>query len=154
MKTPETIISLVLISTGLLFCFFSLRVGIGRINNPGPGFIPLISGCVLIVLSVCTMLFEGKPGRKEQSEPKTFKGMGSSLLLPVSVLCSLLVYALVLEILGFVLSTFLFLTFLFMTSKKRNWKVALGASILITVCTCLLFGYLLDVELPQGFLGF
>jgi putative tricarboxylic transport membrane protein len=154
MKTPQTIISLILIMIGLLFCFFSFRLGMGRINDPGPGFIPFVTGCVLILLCLGTMLFEGKPSRKVESEPKPSKGTGLGWVLPASVLISLLIYALVLEILGFVLSTFLFLTFLLMMSEKRSWRVALGVSILTTASAYFVFSYLLEVGLPQGFLGF
>ena len=154
MKTAQTIASLILIVIGVLFCFFSLRVGLGRINDPGPGFIPFVTGCALILLSLGTIFFEGKPGRKEESESKPPKETDSGWVLPASVLLSLLIYALVLEFLGFFLSTFLFLTFLLMMSEKRSWKASLGFSILTTGSAYLVFGYLLEVGLPQGFLGF
>jgi putative tricarboxylic transport membrane protein len=153
MRTSETIISLFLITVGFLFCLFSFRLGMGKINDPGPGLIPFVSGFILIILSLATILFEGKSRKKTESETTTPKGFGVESIRPASVLISLLIYALVLETLGFILSTFLLLTFLFKMSEKRTWKASLLVSIITTISTYILFCYLLDVELPLGLFG-
>ncbi len=153
MRTPENIISPLLMVIGLVFCLFSVKVGLGRVKDPGPGLIPFVSGCVLIGLSLCTMLFEAKPGGEKDGKARPDK-IGVRLGLPVLVLICLLIYALLMETLGFLMSTFFFLTFLFKMSEKRSWKVALAASILTTASSYALFGYLLEVGLPEGFLGF
>jgi putative tricarboxylic transport membrane protein len=154
MKTPEIIVSLLLILISLLFCFFSLKLGIGRINDPGPGFIPFLTGSVLILLSLCTMLFEGRRSRKAGSKPNLFKRSGLGLAPSLLVLISLVIYVLVLDLLGFGTSTFLFLTFLFTISENRSWKVALGASIITTASAYFVFIYLLEIGLPKGTFGF
>ena len=154
MRTPETIISLILILISSLFCFSSLKLGMGSIKDPGSGFIPFLTGCSLIALSLFIVLSEGKATRKAGSKPRLFKRIGLGLPPSLLVLISLFIYILVLETLGFILSTFLFLTFLFSISEKRSWKVALGASIVITASAYLVFGYLLEISFPRGILGF
>jgi len=154
MKTAEIIVSLILILLSSLFCFFSLKLGMGSIKDPGSGFIPFLTGCSLIALSLFVMLFEGKATRKAGSKPRLFKRTDFGLAPSLLVLISLLIYVLILDILGFVLSTFLFLTFLFNISEKRNWKIALGASICITTSAYLVFDYLLEIAFPKGIFGF
>lgn len=148
MKKVDTIFSLILILVGVLFCATSSTLGIGKLNNPGPGFLPFVVGGILILLSLGVIL----EGRRIKHAESKFKGRRSGVAL--SVLLSLFAYALVLDILGFVLGTFLILAFLFSISEKQSSKVVLGASVFTTAFAYLLFDYTLGITLPTGFLGF
>lgn len=151
MKTGETFSSLFLILMGVVFCLSSLGIGIGRINAPGPGLIPFGTGGLLILFSLGT-IFETYFGRKVEGEAPLFSGRRWGVVL--SVLISLFLYALVLDILGFIVTTFLTMAVLFKISEKQSWKLALGASALTTAFTYFLFDYLLKCSFPRGFLGF
>lgn len=70
------------------------------------------------------------------------------------VFCGL--YILSLNLLGFIISTFAFLTIVLLlvgAMDRKLWKIAL-ASLVISACLYLAFGVALKVNLPTGFLGF
>ena len=140
--------SSLLILMGLSFCNSSLHMGIGSARNPGPGFLPFIAGVLLIILSLAVVFEERRQGDKGP----LWKGRKSVVAL--SVLLSLIAYALLLDILGFLLDTLLIFGFLFASSGKHSWKVVLGASLITTVLAFLLFGYVLKIPLPGGLLNF
>lgn len=151
MKTIETFSSLFLILIGIVFCLSSFNLGIGRINAPGPGLIPFGTGVLLILFSIGT-IFETHFSRKAEDKASLFKGRRWRVVL--WVLISLFLYALVLDIIGFLVTTFLTMAVLFKISEKQTWKIALGASALTTAFTYFLFDYLLKCSFPRGFLGF
>ena len=61
-------------------------------------------------------------------------------------------YGLVLDKLGFVLSTFLLMSGLFAIGKVRFW-VSIVSGLVATIVSLVLFRYLLGVELPRGILA-
>jgi putative tricarboxylic transport membrane protein len=153
-KTGELLSSLLLILFGTLFCRSSLHIGIGSISAPGPGLIPFGTGGLLILFSMGTIvevLVTRKGAEKEGSTP-LFSGRRWGVIL--AVLASLFTYALVLNVLGFLLATFLVLTILFKIPERQNWKGAIGMAALTTACTYALFAYALKCSLPSGILEF
>jgi putative tricarboxylic transport membrane protein len=148
MKRADTGLSLILVLFGGLFCVSSLSLGTGTVKSPGPGFMPFVAGCVLILFSF-GIIFEGRHVKRAEGR---FKGRRSAIAL--LVLVCLFVYALVLDMLGFLLATFLLLVLLFGISEQRRWRVIVGRSVFITVLAYLLFDYTLKITLPIGFLGF
>jgi len=151
MKKIDIFSSLFLILIGGVFCVSSLNLGIGEIHAPGPGLIPLGTGALLILFSIGTIL-EAHFGSKVENETQLFKGKRWSVV--VWVLLCLFAYVLVLDILGFILATFLILTVLFKISEKQSWKIALLASAMTTGFSYFLFDYMLQCSFPRGFLGF
>ena len=151
MKILAFMPSVVLTLIGLLFCLFSLKLGLGSVTAPGPGFVPFLAGGLLIVLTIAALL-EGRPETRMKSWSQLFGGERWRVVL--GILGSLFLYALVMDVLGFILSTFLMLLFLFKISEGQRWKVAIGASIITMVLTYFLFDYFLQISFPRGFLGF
>jgi putative tricarboxylic transport membrane protein len=151
MKTIEIVSSLFLILIGAVFCLSSFDLGIGRINAPGPGLIPLGTGGLLILFSIGS-IFEAYFGRKFEGKASLFRGRRWGVVL--YVLISLFLYAFILDILGFIVTTFLTMVVLFKISERQSWRMALGTSALTTGFTYLLFDYLLKCSFPRGFLGF
>jgi putative tricarboxylic transport membrane protein len=151
MKTIDTCSSLFLIIMGVLFSAGSLRLGIGTVNAPGPGLIPLGAGVLLILFSLATIV-EARLGKRAEEKDSLFKGKRWGIAL--SVLIALFAFAFLLDILGFIITTFLTLTVLFKISEEQKWKIALGVSGLTTASAYFLFDYLLKCSFPRGFLGF
>jgi len=151
MKTIDSLSSLFLILIGVVFCLSSFSIGIGRINAPGPGLIPFGTGGLLILFSLGTII-ETHFNTEVEGKTSLFSGRRWGIVL--TVLLSLFIYALVLDILGFIVTTFLTMAVLFKISEKQSWKLALGASALTTAFTYFLFDYLLKCSFPRGFLGF
>lgn len=111
--------------------------------------IPFGAALLLILFSLGTIaeaLFTSKP---EDALPEILGGRSWAVL---AVLLILFLYALFMGALGFVVATFITLTCLFKLSEGQTWRRALGASLLTTLLTYLLFAYALGVSLPQGLL--
>ena len=64
------------------------------------------------------------------------------------------IYALVLEWLGFLLSTFGLLVFFFRTLQRQSWLVVVTGSLATSLLSYLVFKTWLGVNLPGGLLGF
>ena len=124
----------------------SVALKLGSLNHPGPGFFPFWSAIVLGVLSVVLLV-----GSRSRRAPAPAPGARSWT--PVVVAGVLLVYVLLLEPLGFVTVTFLFLLFLFRLVRK-GWLVS-GLAALVGTGACYgLFQLWLKSQLPRGPLGF
>ena len=128
----------------LVILWESLRLGLGTSTEPGPGFLSFCAGLILSVLSLA-LVYTGWGVRKSQQT------LSHRVILAV---LSLFVYSLVLDTLGFIISTFFFVGILFHLGEPRRWWVLLGMSALVTLLGYFIFGILLKVYFPKGFLGF
>ncbi len=137
---------------GIYVAVQSYGMGIGRLRQPGPGFIFFVTSLLVIGLSVVELVrtFTGRPTENESSP--LFRGVrwGKILL----VVAGLSAYALLFNVAGFKLSTFLLMMFLFKVVEPTRWSVALLSSTLTTLFSYGLFERWLDVPFPKGFLGF
>jgi len=154
MGRKDLISSSVWLLAGLFITIMSLSsLKIGTVRNPGPGFFPLIVGMVLTFLSLMILLraiFTKTEENRNISElwanlnwPKMFYAIGI-----------LVIYPIVLEIVGFLLTTFLVLTLLCIGIEPKKWGLGIGLSFVSSACSYLLFDRILQVQLPRGFLGF
>jgi putative tricarboxylic transport membrane protein len=150
-KTGDLLPSLLLILFGALFCRSSLHIGIGSIGAPGPGLIPFGTGALLILFSLGTIV-EMIVTKRAEAGGRTPLFSGRRWGVVLAVLASLFAYALVLNFLGFLATTFLVLTLLFKIPGQQSWKGALGAAALTTASTYALFVYALQCSLPSGIL--
>ena len=119
---------------------------LGTLGRPGPGFFPFWGGVVLAVLSL--LLLAGAIRKRAGS---TWPAIGSPKLLVV--MGALLAYVVLLEPLGFVIVTFLFLLLL-LRLEGRGWVSSAGTALLGTLGAFALFQLWLKTQLPSGPLGF
>ncbi len=132
-----------------LFCMvFSYRYGLGKLNDPGPGFMPFLTGTILLLISASQMVRSswprmGKAGALEEGKSK------KNLLKVFIVFSSLFVYAFLLETLGYAVGTCLILIALFWCSGMGRWTHVFIFSILTALITFFVFNYL-GVRFPLG----
>jgi len=86
----------------------STKFSFGSFANPGPGFLPLSVGIIMFLLSLI-LFIQSFLRREEGGRAVLVKGATARVLL---ILASLIVYGLLLESLGFILTTFLLMGFL------------------------------------------
>jgi putative tricarboxylic transport membrane protein len=146
MKKYHPIIIAIWIGLSLCLIVFSYKLGLGKLRSPGPGLMPFSIGGLLLLISLCLLMVdlfkksaEDKPS--EEQRKVNFKKVGM-------VAASLILYGLLLERLGFPVTTFLLLLFLFRIMGVR-WLTALVASALTALITYGSFTYL-GVRLPSG----
>ena len=139
--------------TGLFFilfslyvCFESWRLGVGSFFRPGAGFFPFYSTVLLGALSVILGLFTFRD-KVEKAEPWT--DVGDTLTASLAVLG----FALLLNWLGFVVTTFLFIFFLLRDVERRGWLFSAAAALSISAAFYVVFGLWHRAQLPAGILG-
>jgi hypothetical protein len=122
------------------------RLKLGTLNRPGPGFFPFWAGVVLALLSLALIASALKrPGLD------SIAGLRSTKLLVVAT--ALLGYLLLLETLGFVIVTCLFL-FLLFRLEQRSWIFSAVSALLGAFAAYGLFQLWLKTQLPVGPFGF
>jgi putative tricarboxylic transport membrane protein len=150
MRRNDLISSVFFFLCGLLILAGSLNMAIGRLGEPGPGFLPLIVGALLVLMSLVLFVTALRRKRGERG----IAGMGRKELFKiVTTSLSLVLYAVALKPVGFVLVTLILLVFLFRTIGELGWKVSLAGSLLTTIVFYLLFRVWLEVPFPMGPLG-
>jgi putative tricarboxylic transport membrane protein len=124
-----------------------LSLGLGSLHRPGPGFFPFWGGVVLGLLSI--LLVVRAPARDAPGAPR----LGPDTARPIVATGAILGYLLLLEVLGFVAVTFLFLLLLFRL-EQRGWAFSVASAAAGAVGSYALFQLWLKTQLPTGPLGF
>lgn len=115
-KTFDRFAGIAFLLIGLLFVIESRAISQSAYGSSvGPNIFPTVLGIILILLSICllfeTMKYERVEGKKEPVQYVKF----------LIVFVSAAVYAAVLEPLGYVISTFIFLLITFQTMERGKW---------------------------------
>lgn len=132
-------------------CAMSLRLNLGTLHKPGPGFIPFWSGVLLGVLTLIMLIQDLRFHQASDREKKEEKTNWKPIIL---TLAALFVTIFIFEYLGFVVSTVLFVGFLFKGVEKKGWLATLVASFALALASHYIFKVLLEAELPKGIVGF
>ncbi len=128
----------------------SYRLGLGTLNHPGPGFLFFWAAIVLGIMSLVIFV---RAWRKKESEEAGIHPVGKlNIRKMILVMISVLLYALLMEKLGFIPTTFLLFIFLLGVVEKKKWFFTISTSVSVTVLTYLVFEIWLKSQLPKGFL--
>lgn len=151
-KTKTTIagVAFFWVALGILVCYGASRLGLGKITEPGSGFIFFWSGLILVILSLVD-LAESLHGGEELLGQKTAAMNWVKIAL---VILSLVLYAFFLERLGFVVTTFVLLSFLLGWIERTNWVRSLGIATSAALGSFAIFELWLKIRLPKGIFGF
>lgn len=129
----------------------SLRLGVGALRNPGPGFIPFLAS---IGLAFCAcLLLAFNLAAKKQAGSRENSAKDTAWRNPLIVIAALAIYGLALGKLGYLLTTFGLMMVLFSLGGMKARTVLLGSAI-ASLASYFLFAYLLGTPLPRGTFGF
>src|SRR5919109_580931 len=135
------------LAIAIFFSFESfINLKLGSLHSPGPGYFPFWGGVVLGVLSLVLLLNSLK-----DRHALSLSGLKSSKLLLVTG--AILAYLLLLETLGFLTITFLFL-FLLFRMEYRGCVFSAVSALAGAVSSYVLFQLWLKTQLPAGHFGF
>jgi len=150
MKKYDQLSSLLWLAFAFYIGIESLRLPLGSWRDPGAGFLPLGAGIGLAILSL-TLFSQARFRREERTRTGWYSQMRwKSLLVILGVLFG---YALFLDFLGFLVSTFLLLVMLFRLVEPQRWVVAIGGSALASIACYIIFEVWLKTQLPKGIFG-
>ena len=140
--------SLFFLTTGIGICLWAVQYHVGTFAGPGPGFMGLCAGVAVSLLSIGGFLSNW---RKVKEEERLF---GPQWLNGLVIFLLLVGFALLLNLLGFLICTFLFMFILLKKTKIYSWKVVLGWSLGTAVVMHFVFDVWLQAQLPRGLLTF
>jgi len=144
--------SLVWLGIAIFICIHSLRLSLGTFRNPGPGFLSFCAALIVGVLALVVHLQSRRiPASGEKIKPLWMdKSRGRKMVLTV---LALLGYAVIMNYLGFLVSTFFFLVFLLRVIEPQRWPVALLGPLAASAAFFCLFELGLKSQLPKGPFG-
>jgi putative tricarboxylic transport membrane protein len=144
-KLGDLFASLFFIALGIGVTVGGIRLGLGKIVEPEPGFFPFLSGVTLTILSL-VLFFQALIGRRAGTRAS------GKLWRPAAIVMGLVIYVLIFDIAGYILSTvILSVIVLRVLEPKTRWIFAV-VSLILAVGSYLLFDRLLGVLLPGGIL--
>jgi putative tricarboxylic transport membrane protein len=139
-----------------LFLLFILIVGIEALSYPigisvkrvGPGFFPLLTLLLLGILSIIILIRSVKDWHKNLRAqwPKRYRQIVLNLALIIA-------YAILLPILGFLITTFLFSLVLFKFGYPDKWLFPILGALVTSILAMLVFEILLNTQFPPGIIG-
>lgn len=157
MKKGNLLFALLLEGLGIWMTIDSYRMGVKTLSDPGAGLFPFLLGIVLCFLAfpICiTSLKDLKKVEKAVAGEGKLSMHGAGLSKIVATMVLLTGYFALLDILGFFVTTFLFLSGLFWIGYPRRWLLVLVSSAITVILSYLVFSILLKTPFPRGFLNF
>ena len=137
---------------GIYFTVESYTFGLGRWSRPGPGYFPFGAGLLFVVISLFVFV---KTLRKRPSDEKSAQSIErfhwQNIFL---IVVGMLAYALFLKKFGFALCTFGLVVLFIRLIAGKGWFISVMTGLVIAIVFHVFFNILLNVQLPNGVLGF
>lgn len=140
--------TLFMLAFGLFALWQSIQLPLGSFKAPGPGFFPV--GLSLVIVLISLTLLVRNPKKSVHNTEETYMGVRKMIL----TFSGLVAYAFLLELLGFVISTFGLTFFLLWVVQKARWPISIFLAATTTLLSRVVFESFLGVPFPRGFLGF
>ena len=154
-KKRETGAAIFWILLGVTAFVWSATFPFGSWKAPGPGFLPLILGLILILLGGA-LFFQAVTQKDKGDEVRVppllphgapFRRVGLTLAI-------LILSVALLPHLGFILTAFFLILLTVQAIQPRTWRFALFYALVSALSASVLFQVLLKTQLPRGPLGF
>ncbi len=139
------------IGIGAIICILALQFDFGSFHAPGPGFVPVLTGLFVSLIGLAMILARAVSKHRTDEPSRTdhpFRIGSWPRLIYTMVL--LLAYIVLIEPVGFVITTFLLMFGLFLDPLKRNYAWGLFFSTATTLISYLTFEVWLRCQLPRG----
>ena len=143
----DRLTGLILLIIGVVGAWSSAQLKMGSFRHPCVGFLPFGLSIILIILSLALIISQWKKGTSS-----TPFWSHRSWLRPLLGVVILGLYALVIEKLGFPLTTLIFLLVWLGVIERIHWLKMVSVSIGVTLALYLIFSVFLEVPVPMGFL--
>jgi len=128
----------------------AIDLEVGNPSNPGSGFMILGASAVLGLLALHQFIKSLRSFKHKQGAAAEEIHWGRI----VAVVSANALYIFLLQLLGYLVCTFLFLSFCFQVLERGRWIPRVIGSALTTFITYLLFARLLQLNLPKGVVPF
>lgn len=149
MRRSTIAASLIVAGLAGLMLFEASRLAFGSIRLPQTGFFPSVLAILLLFLSIALLV----QTRRQASGESREQPITSEAWIRISItLAAMLGFALVLEKLGFLLSTFTVMLLLLRVIERQKWSRVIAVALATALISYFLFARLLNIPLPAGVL--
>jgi putative tricarboxylic transport membrane protein len=155
MKTPRLIELLVLLIAGLGSIFEGVRlIGLDNVQfDPlGPGGYNIGIGTILIILGIAYFLNIRKEAKEETGGDRVSAGnqQRSHTIMMVSIIAIMAFYALLINLIGYLLASAVFFLLINRVVGFRSWLSNVAASAVMTACFYVIFVKWMGMLFPRG----
>ncbi len=149
------------LASGLFFFAFGLFLGIKSLHlsvwsrlGPDEGFFPLVVAIIIMGLSLIVMVKAFISLREQRQERRIAERekAGTSGFKISSYVVLMLLYGALLEKIGFLITSALFLFLIIKFVEKQNWMRTISVGAASIIVSYVLFVYFLGVPLPRGWI--
>jgi putative tricarboxylic transport membrane protein len=150
MKRYDLISSSICFIFGLSIVLYAPEFDLGSLMAPGSGFMPFLSG--LLISGFSAIMFLSALFDRSSAGEKVWTGVKFQKL--IIIILGLLLFAALIETLGFIVCSFLLMLMATHYAGSQTWLITILVSILSSVGSYVLFAVWLSVPLPKGILAF
>ena len=150
MRRANIVVAVSLACLAIFFLFEAGRLNFGNMRVPQTGFFPKTLLVLVLALSLCLLV---RTLRQAETETRTQPIPSQGWIRIGATLAALLGFALLLEWLGFFVSTFLLMILLLRAIEAMPWAKVVLVALSTALVAYFIFAWLLGVPLPSGVLG-
>ncbi|MHB8772671.1 MAG: tripartite tricarboxylate transporter TctB family protein [Syntrophales bacterium] len=143
----DRIVLILFIVLGMGVMTESVRLSLGTMYNPGPGFLPFFLGLSMVILAGLSCL---EQPRKGVAAEKDSGKEGKPILF---IAGGLLLYLALMKVLGFYTDTFLLLVYLMRCFGEKRYRRSFALSLIIIVVVYFIFYKVFIIPFPEGMIG-
>lgn len=152
MKHASITAAVILVALAGSILFEVRKLPLGSLRVPQTAFFPSTLALLLLFFSLAALLLAFRQTESESGPPpQKIDSAGWSRI--GATLAALVGYALALERIGYLPSTFILMILLLRAIEAQKWYVVLSVALLTALLSYFIFARLLGVPLPAGALG-
>jgi hypothetical protein len=149
MRLANLAAAAVLLGVGAFFIWGATKLPIGRLNSPDAGFAPYWEG---IFLGLGALILMAASLCQKSMEPVEWpRGNARRMIIHLAV--ALVGYVLLVGLVGYISSTFLFMLVAISAWRRYSWWVVGFSAAGLSLSLYLVFSILLQTSLPRNLLG-
>ncbi len=150
MKRSQLGVSAVLAGLAAFVLLESRHLSFGTLRVPQTGFFPWVLATLLLVLWII-LFAQGVFGGESDRPPDDILPGGWSRI--AFTLAAMIGFAVMLERLGFLFTTFLLMILLLRAVESQRWFKVVFVALLTAIGSYAIFGWILGIPLPGGVFG-
>ena len=137
---------------GGIICILALQYDLGSFRAPAPGFVAFLSGILIGGVGAVMILSKRiSAGRAKEAARGSSQGAPAVRWSRLAyTMIFLIAYAVLMDPVGYIVSTFLAMFGLFFDWEKKNWFWSAFFSIAVSLISYLVFEVWLHCQLPRG----
>ena len=143
------IIGISCVAFGALLYFVLIPLSISKVSftHLSPSFVPILISIIISIIGILLALF---PGDKFEENPKVKDAVTNKTFLYNVII--LIIYCLLIQYIGYMISTAAAMSSLLLCNGVRNIKIILFISIASSVTIWFSFRFFLSILLPEQFI--